>query len=63
MTRHTSRARFPGLTVLAILTPLTGILLVAQAMSGSVVLWALFVVAALAVFVVGVATAAAAARR
>ncbi|XVQ15321.1 hypothetical protein ACQP1W_23175 [Spirillospora sp. CA-255316] len=62
MNRHASRSPFPWLLALTVLMPLMGLLLVAQAMSGSNVLWALFVVVAFAVFAVGVAAAAAARR-
>lgn len=55
--------RAPGLLTLSVLLPLMGMLLALQAAYDSLILWILFIVAAVAVFVVGVTSAAAASRR
>ncbi|MBO2451402.1 hypothetical protein J4573_30230 [Actinomadura barringtoniae] len=55
--------RAPGLLIISVLLPLMGMLLVLQAAYDSLILWILFIVVALAVFVVGVTSAATASRR
>jgi hypothetical protein len=55
--------RRPGLVALSVLLPLMGALLALQAAFDNLILWGLFVLTALAIFVIGVASAAATARR
>ncbi|GAA4623702.1 hypothetical protein GCM10023196_020940 [Actinoallomurus vinaceus] len=62
MTRHASRGSSPGLLPVAVLLPLAGMLLVAQAAYDSLVLWVLFVVVGFGAFVALVTTAASALR-
>ena len=49
--------RAPGLLTISVLLPLMGMLLALQAAYDSLILWILFVIAAVAVFVVGVTSA------
>mgnify|MGYP001454227997 CR=1 FL=1 len=61
MSRTASRAPFPGPPLLAVLLPLTGVLLIVQAASGGALPWGVFTVVASVTVVAGVVSAASAA--